>query len=69
MLGQSMPIKAATLAEAVAIAERIKADQNILLAINSLWAWYSALSAQEREIIGTFKNARDFWMSRNRHSA
>lgn len=62
ILGQFVPIRAATLAEAVAIAERLKADQNILIGINSLWAWYMALPKQEREAIGVFKNARQFWM-------
>ena len=62
ILSQSVPIHAATLAEAVEIAERLKADQNILIAINSLWYWFQALSARERQAIGVFKNARQFWM-------
>lgn len=62
ILSQSVPIHAATLAEAVAIAEGLKADQNILIAINSLWNWFQALPAREREAIGVFKNARQFWM-------
>lgn len=62
ILSQSVPIHATTLAEAVAIAERLKADQNILIAINSLWRWLQALPAREREAIGVFKNARHFWM-------
>jgi hypothetical protein len=62
MLGRSVPIKASTLAEAVAIAERLKADQNILIAINSFWIWFLALPAPERNAIGQFKNARDLWM-------
>ena len=62
ILGQSVPIRAATLAEAVAEAERLKAHHNILIGINSLWAWYMALPKQERDAIGRFKNARDFWM-------
>ena len=45
ILSQSVPIHAATLAEAVAIAEGLKADQNILIAINSLWKWFQALPA------------------------
>ena len=57
-----MPIHAATLAEAVEIAERLKADQNILIAINSLWYWFQALPARERQAIGVFKHARQFWM-------
>jgi len=63
ILGQSVPIQASTLAEAIAEAERLKATENILLAINSLWVWFNALPAQEREAIGTFKNARHFWMT------
>ena len=62
ILSQSVPIHAATLAEAVEIAERLKADQNILIAINSLWRWFLALPAPEQNSIGQFKNARDFWM-------
>jgi hypothetical protein len=62
ILSQSVPIQAATLAEAVAIAEKLKADQNILVGINSLWAWFQALPAREREAIGVFKNARQLWM-------
>jgi len=62
ILSQSVPIHAATLAEAVAIAEQLKADQNILVGINSLWAWYMALPKQEQEAIGAFKHARHLWM-------
>ena len=62
ILSQAVPIRAATLAEAVAIAEQLKAEHNILLAINSLWAWFLALPAQEREAIGAFKHARQLWM-------
>ena len=63
ILSQSVPIHATTLAEAVAIAERLKADQNILIAINSLWRWFLALPAPEQNFIGQFKNARDLWMT------
>ncbi|NDC79170.1 MAG: hypothetical protein EBZ67_15060, partial [Chitinophagia bacterium] len=62
ILSQSVPIRASTLAEAVAIAERLKAEQNVLLAINSLWRWFLALPKQEQDAIGVFKNARHFWM-------
>ena len=62
ILSQSVPIHAATLAEAVEIAERLKADQNILIAINSLWCWFQALPKRERDAIGVFKNARQFWI-------
>lgn len=63
ILAQSVPIRASTLAEAIAEAERLKATQNILIAINSLWRWFNGLSAQEQVTIGTFKNARQFWMT------
>lgn len=63
ILGRSVPIHATTLAEAVAEAERLKADQNILIAINSLWRWFLALPDPERNAIGEFKNARDLWMT------
>jgi hypothetical protein len=62
ILSRSVSIRAATLNEAVAIAEQLKADENILIAINSLWGWFLALPQQERDAIGRFKNARDFWM-------
>lgn len=62
MLGRAVPIRATTLAEAIAEAETLKADQNIVIAINSLWEWYMALPAQKREM-GPFKNARDLWMT------
>ena len=62
ILSQSVPIHAATLAEAVAIAVKLKADQNIVIGMNSLWNWFQALPAREREAIGLFKNARQFWM-------
>jgi hypothetical protein len=62
ILGRSVPIHATTLAEAVVEAQRLKTDQNILIAINSLWAWYMALPKQERDAVGAFENARRFWM-------
>lgn len=62
ILSQSVPIHAATLAEAVEIAARLKVDQNILVGMNSLWRWFQALPAREREAIGVFKNARQLWM-------
>ena len=63
ILGQSVPIRASTLAEAIAETERLKATQNILIAINSLWRWFKGLPAQEQVAIGSFKNARHFWMT------
>ena len=63
ILGQYVPIRANTLGEAIAEAERLKATQNILIAINSLWRWFNGLPTQEQVAIGTFKNARQFWMT------
>jgi len=63
ILGQYVPIRANTLGEAIAEAERLKATQNILIAINSLWRWFNGLPAQEQVAIGSFKNARHFWMT------
>ncbi len=63
ILGQFVPIRASTLAEAIAEAERLKSDHNILMAINSLWNWFNGLPAKEREDIGTFRNARHFWIT------
>jgi hypothetical protein len=63
ILGQSVPLRASTLAEAVAEAEKLREKENILLAINSLWAWFSARPDKEREAVGQFRNARDFWMT------
>ncbi len=61
ILGQSVPIRARTLAEAIAEAERLKASENILLGQNSLWNWNNALPAHEREEIGQFQGKRHFW--------
>ena len=46
------------LADAVAQAERLKDTHNILLAMNSLWAWYSALPEDQQQAIGTFGGKR-----------
>ena len=68
MLGRSVPIRATTLVDALAQAEKIKAAENILVAQNSLWAWFSALPPAEREEIGSFDNKRAFWIAvRFRH--
>jgi len=68
MLGRAVPIRATTLVEALAEAEIIKSTENILLAMNSLWAWYNALPLPEREEIGRFENKRRFWIAvRFRH--
>lgn len=58
ILSQSVPIHAATLAEAVAIAEQLKADQNILVGVNSLWRWFQALPARELWMKAVFQHRR-----------
>ncbi len=63
MLRRAVPIRATTLAEAVAEAERNKAAESVLVAMNSLWVWLNNLPDKEREAMGTFKNARDLWMT------
>ncbi len=68
LLGRSVTIRATTLVDALAEAEMIRATENILLAMNSLWNWYSGLPANEREEIGRFENKRRFWIAvRFRH--
>jgi hypothetical protein len=68
MLGRAVPIRATTLVDALAEAEIIRSTENILLAMNSLWAWYNALPLAEREEIGRFENKRRFWVAvRFRH--
>ena len=61
MLGRAVPIRARTLVEAIAEAERIRVTENILVGMNSLWAWYNALPPDEREQIGRYENKRRFW--------
>lgn len=68
MLGRAVPIRATTLVDALAQAETIKTTDNILVAQNSLWAWYNALPLAEREEIGRFENKRRLWIDvRFRH--
>jgi hypothetical protein len=68
LLGRSVPIRATTLVDALAEAEMIRATENILLAMNSLWNWYNGLPANEREEIGRFEDKRRFWIAvRFRH--
>lgn len=66
-LERAVPILARTAAEAVAEAERLKESHDILVAQNSLWAWYSALPPRERQAIGEFQNKRDLWTARRRY--
>ena len=54
MLGRSKEIHATTLEEAVAEAEHIK-ETDLLLAINSLWAWFCALPPEQQAAIGAFE--------------
>jgi len=54
MLGRAVPLQASTLAEAVAEAEQIRMTGRLVVAQNSLWAWYSALPMAAREAIGQF---------------
>ena len=63
MLGRAVPIRATTLVEALTEAEIIRSTENILLAMNSLWAWYNALPLAEREEIGRFENKRRLWIA------
>jgi len=49
-----MKIRATTLTEAVAEAQRIR-ETDLLLGINSLWAWFCALPMDEQAKIGNFE--------------
>lgn len=55
MLSRSEVIQASTLADAVAQAERLKESHDLMVAINSLWAWYCALPPDQRQAIGEFE--------------
>lgn len=68
MLSRAVPIRATTLVDALAEVEKIKTNENILVAMNSLWAWFNALPHAEQEVIGRFENKRRFWITvRFRH--
>lgn len=63
-----MPIRASTLAEAVAEAERLRRTENTLIALRSLWSWYTALPLGQRKEIGEFRSKHDLWLTaRLRH--
>lgn len=63
-----IPIRASTLAEAVAEAERLRRTENTLFALRSLWAWYVALPLDQRNTIGDFRSKHDLWVTaRLRH--
>jgi hypothetical protein len=67
LLGRSEAIHANTFADAVAQAERLEQSHDIMVAINSLWAWYSGLPPDQRSAIGEFKGRRpqnELWMTR-----
>jgi len=54
ILGKSQEIRATTLTEAVAEAQRIR-ETDLLLGINSLWEWFCALPMDEQAKIGNFE--------------
>ncbi len=58
ILSQSVPIQAETLAEAFAEAERLKASENVLMAQNSLWSWFCALSPDQQAAIGIVEEGK-----------
>jgi hypothetical protein len=67
LLGKSEAIHAATFADAVAQAEKLKETRDIMVAINSLWAWYRALPVDKQKVIGEFNGRRpqnELWMKR-----
>lgn len=68
MLGQLEPIHAETFADAIAQAEVLQETHNIMVAINSLWAWYYLLPVEQQKTIGEFTGRRPqnkLWMSRH----
>jgi hypothetical protein len=65
--GRSDAIHATTLAEAVAQAERLAESNDLMLGINSLWAWYCSLPVEKQQAIGEFTGPRpqhDLWLKR-----
>ncbi len=68
MLGQLESIHATTFANAIVQAENLKETHNIMIAINSLWAWYYLLPVEQQKAIGEFTGRRPqnkLWMSRH----
>jgi len=61
MLGRAVPLQASTLAEAVAEAEQIRMTGRLVVAQNSIWAWYNALPMAAREAIGHFEDKHRLW--------
>jgi hypothetical protein len=67
-LDRVIPIRATTLAEAVAAAEQVKKTDNTIVAINALWGWYTALPLDQRKALGDFRSKHDLWITaRFRH--
>jgi hypothetical protein len=66
-VSRAVPIRASTLAEAVAAAEQIKKTDNTLVAITSLWVWYAALPLDQRKALCDFKNRHDLWIAARFH--
>jgi len=68
ILNRVIPIRASTLAEAAAEADRLRRTENTLVALHSLWAWYTGLPLDQRKALGDFKNKHDLWVAaRFRH--
>lgn len=66
LLGRAEVIHAASLADAVAQAELLKGTHDIMVAINSLWAWYCKLPPDQQRAIGEFNGRRpqnELWTS------
>jgi hypothetical protein len=67
ILDRAVPIRATTLAEAVAAAEKVKKTDSTLVAITSLWGWYAALPFDQRKVLGDFKNKHELWITARFH--
>lgn len=67
-LKRVIPIRASTLAEAAAEADWLRRTENTLVALHSLWAWYTALPLDQRKALGDFRSKHDLWVAaRFRH--
>jgi hypothetical protein len=56
-------IRASTLAEAVAEAERLRRTENTVVALHALWGWYTDLPLDQRKEIGEFRSKHDLWVT------
>jgi hypothetical protein len=63
ILNRVIPIRASTLAEASAEADRVRRTENTLVALHSLWAWYTALPLDQRKALGDFRSKHDLWIA------